>query len=413
MPILLVIFAILVSACTSPGLVRDGKLNAELTRSVVRQTAQTRRLPQKKGLPVELIKPAQAKAELLSQVSSQISDDSLHAYTSLLRKLKLVPADFDANRFLAEKLETGVGGYYDLDSETMRIVHSKSGLGLSYKLMKRVAQRDLGGEFLLAHEVAHALADQHFDLKGFLQPESASTDALLARRAYVEGDAMLTGMWFAMGKTLRPVTYSEPVTEEERGLFDQVEEFFETPPVIRRPMLFLYGDGFVFAHALYTSGGTRALDEVYARPPRSSEEILHPEKYRRQDDPPVNVVLAGVPEIFRGASLVSEDTLGEIGILSMLLEAACRCEASRAAAGWGGDRYRLYRFDGEKDKVGFEWVIVWDSTEDAQEYQEAFVNLLTESQGQPVGPGRWETDKDMLSFIREDRQTTFMLWPRQ
>ena len=54
----------------------------------------------------------------------------------------------------------------------------------------------------LAHEIAHALQDQHFDLKRFVQPVHDQGDQQLARSALVEGDGTGVMLEFASHQDL-------------------------------------------------------------------------------------------------------------------------------------------------------------------------------------------------------------------
>ena len=54
------------------------------------------------------------------------------------------------------------------------------------------------------------------------------------------------------------------------------------PPIISESMIFPYFKGMVFCAKLTNEGGWAAIDEVYRNPPLSTEQILHPEKYRAQ-----------------------------------------------------------------------------------------------------------------------------------
>ena len=73
----------------------------------------------------------------------------------------------------------------------------------------------------------------------------------------------------------------------------------DAPPIISESMIFPYFQGMVFCAKLTNDGGWAAIDEVYRDPPLSTEQILHPEKYRAKPDFPMSIDL-GALETGRG-----------------------------------------------------------------------------------------------------------------
>ena len=134
-----------------------------------------------------------------------------------------------------------------------------------------------------------------------------------------------------------------------------------------------------------SSGLSERIEATWRKPPHSSEQILHPEKFwshGKRDEP---VVLAGEAALVQGLAklagtkLRAVETLGEFGcglatspFVRRIPEAAMKklvgkskFWSSRASAGWGGDR--LFVFDHGKQSSAV-WVTVWDSDRDAREF---------------------------------------------
>jgi hypothetical protein len=83
---------------------------------------------------------------------------------------------------------------------------------------------------------------------------------------------------------------------------------------------FPYVAGVEFARALHRAGGNAALDEAYRRPPVSSEQVLHPERYFA-GDAPAAVVQPDLPELrARGYAVAESGTIGEAGIVAFRSE---------------------------------------------------------------------------------------------
>jgi hypothetical protein len=129
--------------------------------------------------------------------------------------------------------------------------------------------------------------------------------------------------------------------------------------------------------------------------PRSTEQILHPEKYydRKQRDDPREVTLA--PLNSPHWKLVDNNVLGEFGIrelfttqlvppdplapqtqtvlgkmMSLMSGGSVPPEIAAAAEGWGGDRFNLYERNNGNGRAtaALWWISVWDSHTDAAEF---------------------------------------------
>ena len=115
------------------------------------------------------------------------------------------------------------------------------------------------------------------------------------------------------------------------------------------------------------------IDDIFRRPPQSSEQILHPEKYLA-GEAPRDVELSDESFADEGWRLTATTPLGEIGVRGLLLAGVPVEEAKRAAAGWGGDRSFLFEQEGHAPL--FVWKTVWDKQSDAQEFFKAYNALL-------------------------------------
>jgi hypothetical protein len=148
----------------------------------------------------------------------------------------------------------------------------------------------------------------------------------------------------------------------------------QAPLVLRTELLFPYTDGARFARTLYDRGGFAAIDQAYRNPPSSTEQILHPEKYT-QGHEPIPVVITPTDQILgAGWADIASNTLGELDMRVLIEQFTDRQTANRAAAGWGGDRYRLIeRQDGQ---LGFILQTAWDTTVDADEFATALAQGL-------------------------------------
>jgi hypothetical protein len=277
-----------------------------------------------------------ARREGLEDLDRSYPAARRHADEAILRRLGLIDRGVDLRAVSASLYgEGGVAGYYDPRSKRLRIV---TGAATGSRVLQEVT---------LAHELAHSLEDQRFGLS----PEEASNDdRALARLALIEGSA-----------TLVMERYLLRYFSAEEALAGVLGSAFSTgpdlPPFLQAQLLFPYTGGMAFVQSLLQrAGGRWALVDLAdrVRPPDSTEQVLHPEKYLRVEEPlPVSLAVrlgagwrrsaAGVWGEWATSELVGED----------------------AAAGWGGDRYELWQGPGG-DVLAMRWR--WDTRRDAREF---------------------------------------------
>jgi hypothetical protein len=239
------------------------------------------------------------------------------------------------------------------------------------------------GSSLLTHEFVHALQDQHFDLLKLLVVRPYNLDRTEAVFALIEGDAMNVQRRAEEGEAYTRRTL-EDITRQENERFGQYRQelgaFF--PPLLTETFIFRYRDGARFVETVRRKSGQRGVDELFARPPASSEQILHPEKYL-QNEAPRDVQLNEAAFAESGWRAVVSTAMGEIGVRGVLMAGVPEREAVRAAAGWGGDR--AYLFENGNGGRLFVWKSAWDKRSDAEELFKAYNALQHRRKG--VQPG--------------------------
>ena len=262
---------------------------------------------------------------------------------------------------------------------------------------------------LLAHAYTHALQDQHFDL-GAMGARTATTDATLAVQALVEGDAtLLTALYryqhlaAADWEHLTDLIYGENLAHVEAWA---------------RLQRFPYWEGRQFTAALFQAGRWEAINRAYADPPRSTEQVLHPERYLEEQDTPAGVVVPDLGAVLgEDWAMLLQDTLGEFVTGLYLGEALPEETAWQAADGWDGDTFVVWEHeDGRRVLV---WRTVWDSTAEATEFERALVALIPQRflPAQPVDPpvgmvGQWwETETEAVYVCRVARYVILVQAP--
>jgi hypothetical protein len=229
-------------------------------------------------------------------------------------------------------------------------------------------------EGLLAHEFVHALQDQHFGLLKMITARPFSFDREEAAFALVEGDAVSVERRVEQGDAWSRKTPDDIARDEDEryaAYRKGIGSLF--PPLLTETFIFRYRDGLRFVEAVRRARPAVRLDDVFRRPPASSEQVLHPEKYLANEQPR-EVALDGEGFGEEGWRLTATTPLGEVGVRGLLLAGVSAEEARRAAAGWGGDRTFLFEREGHAPL--FVWKTVWDKTTDAQEFFRAYNALL-------------------------------------
>jgi hypothetical protein len=223
---------------------------------------------------------------------------------------------------------------------------------------------------LLTHEFTHALQDQHFDLMKLLVVRPYNFDRTEAVFAVIEGDAMNVQRRMEQGEMYERRSLDDILKQERERFGDYRKEigaFF--PPLLTETFIFRYREGARFVEAVRRSRGERGVDALFQRPPLSSEQILHPDKYER-GEAPREVHLDEEAFAARGWQLVTSTPLGEIGVRGLLMAGVAEKDALRAASGWGGDRAFLFEREGSRPL--FVWKTVWDKAADAEEFFNAY-----------------------------------------
>jgi hypothetical protein len=152
------------------------------------------------------------------------------------------------------------------------------------------------------------------------------------------------------------------------GLLNEVQP--DLPKAISDLNYFPYTYGTPFIDAIYKRGGWAAVNDVYANPPVTTEQALHPDKYF-SNETALEVTSPTLAE--NDWTPLRNDRYGEYFIQVMLDNWLSGNEAQKAAAGWGGDNFTYYE---RSSDFLFTWNIKWDSSCDASDFYVAFHNMV-------------------------------------
>jgi hypothetical protein len=335
----------------------------EATAEVLRETSELRKLP--------ILRPvrsgAQTRAEIEQMLVRNLNESStpeeMQASELVLKKLGLVPADFQLRPFILKLLVEQVAGYYDPKTQEFYLAD----------------WIDLDGQKpVMAHELTHALQDQHFDLGRFEHWPKHDSDAELSVHSLIEGDASFLMMQYVMRNPARQLAFIKAMVGSGAGTSDQIEK---APRVMRDTLLFPYFQGMTWVGQVYKRDGWDGVSAAFKNLPKSTEQILHAEKYYAHEEPQKVALRDISAALGKGWRMADNDVEGEWGYYLLLDEFLQSTDASKKASeGWGGDRYALF-LGPTKSDVLVAQKTVWDTDVDAREFFDAYVRRTTKRYG--------------------------------
>lgn len=323
------------------------------TLAVLKETSEIREL--------SIIRPVKSGAQtrteiermIIRNLDEQTTPQDMHASEAALKKLGLVAPEFRYREFVIKLLTEQVAGYYDTKTQ-------------QFYLADWIELE--GQKPVMAHELTHALQDQHFNLQRFENWPKGDSDAELAVHALIEGDATLAMTLYMARNPMVALAFMRSLGTT----INSSEQFKQAPRALRESLVFPYEQGSEWATRVYRQGGWAMVSEAYKQLPASSEQILHPEKYFAREAP----VKVWLPELLAtlgpGWRKLDTDVNGEWSyylILDQFLANAA--ESKRAAAGWAGDRYALYE-ETRSGKLLMVQLTTWDTEDDAREFFDAY-----------------------------------------
>ncbi|MHC4378137.1 MAG: hypothetical protein ACYS26_16170 [Planctomycetota bacterium] len=337
---------------------------AVLGAGILEQVSEYRGLDVLGEVPIETADAEAARTYTMERLFSLSSEAELQAQARVAKLLGLLAPQVDLLELVVTFVQDQAGGFYDPVRGQIFVLP-----GFSGALARAV----------LAHELTHALDDQRYNLQASMESRSEDADALAAFHAVMEGSAMVVQEQWS-----REQLSMDELLEVARESADQSAELFEAPAFLWRPLLcsYLQGTAFLKRAPDAQRAATRSADPVdvaraFADPPRSTEQILHPEKYWDDElvDVPTRVRVEPVAE--SGWDFVHADGLGELGLAELFLDGGAPPVGAMltirfvhpATEGWDGDRFALFEREGAEYLTGW---IVFDSEAEAEEFEAAF-----------------------------------------
>lgn len=344
------------------------RLTTQQAEALVREMSavveKIRGLKFKTPVQMKIVNGATARESFKSKIEARDEEQMRYVQEAYLH-LGLIPKTANLLTDYLKLAEEGVDGYYEPGTKV-------------FYLLDHVSPDEVKG--VMAHELTHALEDQHYDLKAVAKQAQGDDDRGTAISALIEGSAMLVmlsylDMEMRKGKVV--------VREVEKSEGKRVERLKSAPSFTQRSLMLPYTLGFTFLLrgdlGNWFRGGILAsnIDYAYNHPPQSTRHILHPGLYWRNMDrkftpprlPDMSKILGD------GWTKATEGSIGELGLAVLtgtwmdlsgpgLLKPTKWTNA--AAVGTIGDVFQLYVNGSRKVTV---LATAWESTAQADEFE--------------------------------------------
>jgi len=357
------------------------------------QVAEIRGLPFKEAIGVEHQSLDDFAAYLDAELGRQIPEEKNAIYGLVVQKLGLYrgPVLTDLRGTAKRMMTSQAAAYYDPNTKKF------------YVLMTKMT--GVMGETVFAHELYHGFQDQQFGLNEYYmeQLSEMNEDEAMARQAVVEGEATLMMTFWMMetmgngaidpslvemtikkqaavdSDSIRGMLKAGMLNSEAMGdVAESARAMEELPRFMIETLVGAYMKGMGFVYEVYKVGGWDEIAKLYGdRPPASTEQILHPEKWLENERPnKIEWPELEKESVFEGWEVLDANTLGEIQMRIIFEEYGMKNRAKAVAEGWNGDRYAVLRKKGGDD-LALLLYTSWDSEGDVLQFESAYQELLT------------------------------------
>ncbi len=384
---------------------------AELSFDAIKsRVTQLRGLAPKQDVPEVALTQQEYRDRMIADMADEDSQKSIEDSRQLMVALGLLQPDIDLYQMELDFRTGIVLGEYDPETKELYVI---TGTDLTRPL-ERVT---------LAHEFTHALQDQYYDIRALLPKDSDNSDRDLAVSSLLEGDALISEQLYENHVLTRAERQEK--RRQEQSMSGQLN-LDRVPLVILEETYFpyVYGPEFiatVIGRSNYRqmmdsgTGYGAAVERIFQDPPKSSAQIIHPDKYLNNVQP----VAVSFPDLAAalgpGWEQRRKDLLGEIDHRILIQQFVNRDLGERAADGWAGDAFALLR-NGNQTAVVVR--SVWDTPNEASEWFDAYTRAMTARyrqnlQGVDQRANRvlWRTSEGQQLLTQDGTTTTFIIAP--
>lgn len=330
--------------------------------SIVRTLSDISGLSENHPVPYGRMSKAQLRRFLAKRIKKTLKSGEIYADELSLKMFGLVPQDYDLRKSTIDLLTEQAAAFYDYDAKKLFLLEDTS-------LEEETTT--------LAHELAHALADQHFNLDKFMDESPASDDENLAHTAVVEGEASWLMIAYDLKEQGQPAV---PSPEMLKSVVDAGSDSMADYPVlkgsplyIQQSLLFPYTEGTLFFDVVYKRMKQRAFAAVFEEPPVDSAQVIHPDRYFAHEKPAKPEVIA--PRLNAKQKEITEGSVGEFDHQMLLTEYISEAESKAIAPHLRGGEYKIFAV-GKERKPLLDYISEWDSAQHAADFFADYKKIL-------------------------------------
>lgn len=349
-----------------------------------------RQIPFKTEVKRDMTAREELKNVLLKEIEEDKTSDEYRGDELGMKAVGFIPKEMNFKDIMIKVYSEEIAAFYDPKTKTMHLIREpeKKKDAKPKGFFELLLRGD--GSFnkdenktVIAHELTHALADQNYDLDKLQHAIKHDDDRSMALSSLIEGEATLAMMAAQMedwdGSKIIKIrsedldrTFSLMMPLMSMGTGPSMKL---APAILSESLIFPYLRGLVLCAKLVNDDGWKGINEAYKNPPLSTEQILHPEKYKAKPDAPMAVDLGSL-DAGTGWKEVTRNVVGEMQAAVLLKP----FQGKQAAAGWDGDQFAA--FEGEGGALGLVWLSTWDSEDDAREFMKSYLQFQTKKLGE-------------------------------
>jgi hypothetical protein len=354
-------------------------------------TGLTLRTPLKKSLRSR----EQIRAYVIKEMNEDKNEAERYAGQRSAEAFGLLPKGFNLDAFMVDLLTEQIAGLYDPKAHEFYVAD-----------WIPIADQKM----VMAHELTHALEDQHFQIEAWSKAARPNDDAELARESVLEGSAMAAMVDYLLqgtGRSLQDLPDIDP--SMLIGDMETTPMLKKAPPFLKDALVFPYLDGLNFSAAVLRPQGWDALPAVFAKPPVSTQQILHPELYKAGKAPAAVTLPSVDNDLGPDWKKLEDNIMGEFGWKEVLKQFLGENKATPVSTAWDGDRYVVYEQKQTK-KLLLITRLRLATDQDREHFFTAYSQAFAKKYDKHSGEVR---DKDFLSFNTTDGNVFFRCVERE
>ena len=371
LPILALLISVLCGCAYT--VVHDGAVNHSKAQEIETGIERFRDLKFTSEVPLVVKTRDQAQAMMLKEILRDHTEDEMHIGSLSGAMTGVYPAGMDLKTETLKMLRSQIAGFYDPHDKQMVLVEGAVDVSLWSSAAGLITHRDLTGEMLLAHELTHALQDQHFHIEQMIDKVKNNDDRDLALKSVAEGDATLAGYGYVMGN-LDDASIAAVVDRMKDLPKTFATQTADVPIGLSAPMIFQYVDGVRFVAEAYRRGGWAAVNAIYTDPPRATLQIMYPNLYFDHHTQLVDIDLNGYRGVLKDWAKVDDDTYGAM-LIKLIIQRNLGMSVPEItlADRWTGDRIIILQKDHALTVL---WIVSFRTNDTAAKFASTYKSIL-------------------------------------